>query len=385
VTPNEPIQRGRYPWQSPRAWHGMTLSVWLRLLGKNWFRVSPSRWPMACAITVVSSINSALRLVSEGLYGRRADQTKIEAPPILVLGHWRTGTTLLHELLVLDPRHGYPSTYECMAPHHFLWTGRVLPRFLGILLPKNRPMDNVAVGWDKPQEDEFALVNLGVPSTYLEWAFPNQPCPHEEYLTLHDLTDEERAAWRHSFEWFLKRLTFQHGQRIVLKSPTHTARVRTLLEMFPNAKFVHIVRDPLVVIPSTQKTWNSLADFFCLQLRRANYSMESIIDRFLRMDDAFETDRALFRPGQFHEMRYEDLIADPLGAMRGVYEALGLPGFEELRPSLEQYFEKAKGYRTNRFELDKTQRELIVRRCDSYMRRHGYSARSPGPLDASTP
>ena len=38
-------------------------------------------------------------------------------------------------------------------------------------------------------------------------------------------------------------------KRIVLKSPAHTARVRVLLELFPKARFVHIIRDPVVHLP----------------------------------------------------------------------------------------------------------------------------------------
>ena len=52
--------------------------------------------------------------------------TEIHEHPIFVIGHWSSGTTLLHELLVCDPRHTYPDTYACLAPNHFLLTRRVM-------------------------------------------------------------------------------------------------------------------------------------------------------------------------------------------------------------------------------------------------------------------
>ena len=89
-----------------------------------------------------------------------------------MIGHWRSGTTLLHELLVRDPRHTYPDTYACFAPNHFLVSGWWMKPCLKVLLPSQRPIDNMPAGWDHPQEDEFALCNMGVPSPYLTIIFP---------------------------------------------------------------------------------------------------------------------------------------------------------------------------------------------------------------------
>ena len=118
-----------------------------------------------------------------------------------------------------------------------------------------RPMDDMRAGWDRPQEDEFALCNLGVPSPYLAWAFPNHGPVSDEYLDLRSLPAAEREAWKRAWRMFVQRVALVRSGRIVLKSPTHTARVRTILEVFPDARFVHIVRDPLVLFPSTVRLW----------------------------------------------------------------------------------------------------------------------------------
>src|SRR5690606_16137142 len=105
---------------TPRFWHGMLISTWLKLLVRNRFRISPTRVPMALAITFFCCGNSLTRMLQELIYGRRAEATEIKEAPVFIIGHWRSGTTMLHELLVLDERHNFPTTYQCFAPNHFL-------------------------------------------------------------------------------------------------------------------------------------------------------------------------------------------------------------------------------------------------------------------------
>ena len=71
-----------------------------------------------------------------------------------------------------------------------------LPRLVWFLVPRRRPMDNVQVGWQAPQEDEFALCSLGVPSPYLRIAFPNDADDYLRYLDLQDVDAATLAAWQ---------------------------------------------------------------------------------------------------------------------------------------------------------------------------------------------
>ena len=128
-TPKPKATRG-YTALTPRFWHGMPISTWLRLLARNRFAISPLRLHWVVAITGFSLFNSLLRLVQESIYGRRAEATRLERDPVFIVGHWRSGTTMLHEMLVLDPRHSYPTTYQCFAPNHFLLTEGLVSRYL---------------------------------------------------------------------------------------------------------------------------------------------------------------------------------------------------------------------------------------------------------------
>lgn len=363
-----------YEFWRPRFWHGMQFPTWLRLLVRNRCAVSPSRWPMTMTITATTALNSFAAVFSNLMFGHTVRQTKLAHAPLFVLGHWRSGTTLLHELLILDPRHTYPTTYECFVPQHFLWTEWWLTPWTRWVLPPTRPMDDVQTGWDRPQEDEFALCNLGVPSPYLVWAFPNHGPVHDDYLDLQALSRTDRERWKRTWHTFVQRIATVRNRRIVLKSPTHTARIRTLLEMFPDARFVHLVRDPLVLFPSTVRLWKSLSQVQGLHWPTNEHEwLEShVLETFVRMYERFEQDREMVSPQRLVDVKYEELIADPVGQMRRIYNQLELGDFGQVEAAIEGYVPKIREYQPNRFTLPPEVAERVRRRWAPYFQRYGY-------------
>ena len=360
------------PW-IPRFWDGMICSAWFPLLARNRFDVHLRRWGMAGIISVLALLNSKLAFIQSLLMGRRVRETELKDDPIFILGHWRAGTTLLHELLVLDERHTYPNTYECFAPNHFLLSGRFLPPLLRFLLPDRRPMDNMAAGWGRPQEDEFALCNMGIPSPYLTSVFPNRAPQYPEYLTLDRVNAQDLQRWKDGLLWLLKCLAVRSGnKRIVLKSPPHTCRIRVLLEMFPNARFVHIVRDPVVVFASTVNLWKRLYRDQGLQMPNYADLDERVFQAFSEMYEVFERDRHLIPANRYFEVRYEDLTKDILGQMRQLYDRLELGGFEAALPTMTEYVAGQKDYKTNRWEIAPELRAEIVRRWRPFFDKYGY-------------
>ena len=108
-----------YPFWSPRFWHGMTLGPWLRLLRRNGLlSVHPFRYPLLIAVTFFSSLNGVLRIVQRITHGKRLAQTSLPTAPLFIVGHWRSGTTYLHELMVQDRRFASPTSLQCFLPHH---------------------------------------------------------------------------------------------------------------------------------------------------------------------------------------------------------------------------------------------------------------------------
>jgi hypothetical protein len=239
-------------------------------------------------------------------------------------------------------------------------------------------MDDVAAGWDRPQEDEFALMNLGAPSCYRRIAFPVSSPDHPEALDLTKLPPAELDRWKRSLRRFLDMLAVRDPRRPVLKSPPHTARVGVLAGMFPESRFLHVVRDPYVVIPSTLRLWKSLHDVQALQVDRGEALERYVFAAFEEMHEALERDRAALAADRLHEVRYEDLVADPVGILQQCYERLALGDFERVRPALERQAESMRRYRTNTYRHDPRLVAAITTRCKPFLDRYGYAAPAVG-------
>lgn len=358
---------------APRIWEGSDFFAWIRLLARNRFAVHPSYLYIAVIVTFVSFCHTLVRLWQQIVLGSPVAKTPVKYDPIFIIGHWRTGTTLLHEFLILDENHNYPTTYECMEPNHFLLTEDLFSRWFRFLTPTHRPMDNMAAGFDRPQEDEFALCMLGQPSPYSIIAFPNHLPKRAGCLDLDELPPRTREGWKKTFYRFIQQLTYKNPKRLVLKSPPHSCRIKTLLELFPDARFVHIVRDPTVVYPSTVRLWKALYRAHSLQRPTFEGVEEYVFGTGLHLYEKLEEGRKLVPQSRFHEVHYEDLVRDPLRQMQLLYEKLALDGFDNMRPRLEKYLESIKGYETNRYEITPELRAKITQRWGPILRQYGYA------------
>ncbi|MCD0458327.1 sulfotransferase [Roseiconus lacunae] len=367
--------------------------TWLRLLREGSFQVHPSRWSHLLGVSLAVPANTVLSGIQKLVFGRRLAAAELHGPPVFIIGHWRSGTTLLHELMVLDERYSSPSTFQCFAPHHFLVTEWIFQKFFRWLLPGKRPMDNMATGWDRPQEDEFALMNLGLPSPYRHIAFPNQPPRYLEYLDFNGVPRSELNVWLAGLKRFLLAVSTVTGRPLVIKSPTHTGRIAELANAFPDARFIHVTRDPRSLFPSTCRLWHSLADVQGLQVPRPYRAIEEnalkdgtdnktdplapekqyVVDCFKRMYGAYLRDRDKIDPGRIVELRYEDLIADPVESLGSIYQRLRLSEFDSVRTTIEAWASREhRSYKVNRHQLSEADERLIREQWADYFEAYGY-------------
>lgn len=345
---------------------------WARLLVDNRCRVSLFCLPRAAAITAQALQNSPAAWYEHLRFSRKFRDVEIP-PPIFLLGHWRGGTTHLHNLMSIDERFAYPNNYQVLFPHVFLWTEVVSSKLISFFLPKRRPMDNVEWNMQSPQEDEFALLLMSRMSPYLGWAFPRRREFYDRYLTFRDVPVAEVARWKEAFVFLARKLTWKYRRPLIFKSPTHTARVKLLLELFPQAKFVHIHRDPYAVFASTRHMLQVNFTYQNLQRPAFEDLDERILDQYDEMYSAYFEERALIPPGNLHEVRYEDLERDPLNQVRNIYASLALPDFEEVEPALRRYIDSISGYQKNVFrELPDETRRRIADRWRRYFEAWSY-------------
>ncbi len=352
----------------------MPSRVWLPLLFKNSFSVSLSRLHIASGVTAFMPFSDLLGLTQHVVYGRRIAATKLAGPPLFILGHWRSGTTLLHELLGLDERFASPTTFQCFAPSHFLLTESMVAKYGNWLIPHRRPMDNMKAGWALPQEDEFALMNLGAPTPYLRLVFPCHDYPFQSTLASDGFSPKDLERWKTLFDWFLKALTFKSKKPLILKSPPHTGRLGILKSMYPDAKFVHIVRDPRKLFPSTMKMWNSLDQVQSIQVGEYQAKLKDFVLKSLTtMYRSFEIDREGMAKNQLIDVHYEDLAKDPVSVCKNIYNQLEMTGFERIEPLLQNRTQLEKEYKTNRFGTDPKEEAEVMTAWQSYATKYGYA------------
>jgi omega-hydroxy-beta-dihydromenaquinone-9 sulfotransferase len=353
----------------------MRPTTWWGLLKQGGFRIHPSRLGLLLGASFSTPINTVLASIQHWLWRQNLAEAELHGPPVFIVGHWRSGTTLLHELMVLDDRFGSPSTFQCFAPHHFLVSEWFFRRFGAWMLPSHRPMDNMIAGWERPQEDEFALMNLGLPSPYRSLAFPCNPPMDLDYLDFEGVSSDDQARWRQALRSFLEAVSVIVGRPLVVKSPTHTGRVRQLAEEFPEAKFIHICRDPRSLYPSTVRLWQGLGEGQSLQAwPQQEEPNPYVLNCLKRMYTAFERDRPLLAANRIVDVRYEDLIADPVATIESIYHALHLADFESARPQIQAWVESEhRQYKPNQHQLDPKTEATLREAWKDYFERYGYA------------
>ena len=348
---------------------GLTFGDWLSLLWENGFRVSPRFLPRAAFITLCSIGNSLQRQIENLLYRSKLRQVTIP-PPIFILGHWRSGTTHLHKLLSLDERFVTPSMVEALFPHSIL-TGGPMGMFMNWFLPSHRLVDQVKLGVEEPFEDEFALALMTRVSPYYGWTFPRREDAYDAQLTLDDEAEADR--WKQAFHVLAAKLALKHGRPAIFKSPPHLARVKRLLEVFPNARFIHIHRDPAQVFASTCRLIERGIDGLKLQVVPWDGTVDHVLSRYRRMYQRFIEDQHLIPDGHFVEVSYFDLVNEPTQTLERIYQGLSLGEFEQQRLRLETHLDQEKSYTRNTHgELSRETRQRIQKEWGELAGRWGY-------------
>jgi hypothetical protein len=362
-----------YPPWTPRFWNGMQMGVYWQLLSENRFRIHPTRWPMTVLCGACSVANSAWAGMQHLTCDRKIEETELVQPPIFVIGHWRSGTTLMHELMALDPNLAFPTNYDAFVPSHSIVSHSTLLPLFRLLMPRKRPMDNMAVGALSPQEDDFALLSLNAPTPYRKIAFPAGSSQDQRKLDPANMTAAEVEDIRSQLTYFYKVLTIEYGKRLVLKSPPHTGRIRLLAEWFPGAKFVHLSRHPHKLALSTCRLWKSLYHLQAFQV--VKMSDEQMLDYVCECKDLMYQPyfhRGKMSAEQLIEVRFEDFIADPVAGLSAVYQQLQLDGFDALRPRLEASLHQRSGHQTAAYPADETFNARIDQGWADYAEAFGY-------------
>ncbi len=325
---------------------------WIRFLRRAPERpIAPKYWTRIVVVGLVCFLSTPFQWYESWRLRRKLKAMKLHPEPVFIIGHWRSGTTHLHNLLSLDEQFGHVTTLQGIFPHSYQ-TNFLYPYLTNVLLPPTRPMDNMKIYLHSPQEEEIALVNSGPYSFYHLWHLPKQMRSWYHYaVKFEGMGPKARQEWKRIYLNLLKRAAVFAGKpRLLLKNPPNTARIPTLLELFPNARFIYIHRDPKEVYGSTKKLHARVMPLFNLQPIESEQVNEDILHVYRDMIRTYLEDRDLIPEDQMVEVAYPDLVNHPMEELERIYQTLKLGEFDRLADTFANYVEAKKGYKKSTYE-----------------------------------
>ncbi|WNJ19577.1 sulfotransferase [Pontibacter sp. G13] len=346
-----------YNWVTPAI--GNTSKDWNRIIGElPHDQIQERSLTKRRVVQAITSILRPFRALESARYGHAIEQTEIHPEPIFVIGHWRSGTTHLHNLLCQDPQFGYVSQIQSLFPH--ATTSPLIPWITKITMPETRPMDSMKLYLNGPQEEEMALVNMGPYSLYHFWHFPNHMWEIYERMVPFKGPEKDREGWKAAYLELLRKATYRaDGKPLVLKNPPNTGRIRLLLELFPKAKFIHIHRHPAEVYGSTLKLHRKVLPIFQLEEVSDEAIQTNILKIYRAMMMDFLEAKSAIPEGQFVELGHRELSAHPLAELAGIYEKLGLSGFAQAKTGFEKYLKGLSKHSKAQYQFSREEAEML--------------------------
>ena len=372
VPAGDPANPGRWDWnrarrEKPPLLHplgGADLDTFLAHLRVAEGQVSPQTfWQRLIALSVVIS-RVPLSGWDKVRWSEEIRNTRVDPAPIFIVGHWRSGTTLLHQLMSRDPRFCYPDFGQIAAPNDILgWIQHLYRYLISQILPADRGYDRVKLDLNAPQEEEIALAGLNPLSYYRAYYFPSEMTRHfDESVLFKGVEPREKEDFEHAYVTLAKTLTLASGgRRLLFKNPSSTARLALLKAAFPGAKFIYIHRNPYEVFCSSLSRYPRLMAAFAWQSyegidyrEMVFYKYSELLRSYLAQVESIpETDRV--------ETSFEAVTSRPEVEIRRIYTHLGIEGIEGATKAMSPYFEQMRNYERNRHEIRREDVERIRR------------------------
>lgn len=353
---------------------GADLGTLLRTLWRNG-PVSPGALPLVALALVSAAARAPLSLLERWRVSRRQREVEAGPPPLVIVGHWRSGTTHFYNVLSQSPAFVHATPVSAGLPWNFLYLGRWLHPLLERAYPEDRFIDQVPVEEGMPQEDEIGLASMQLLSFYHGLYFPRRLREHfRRGIFLEGVTPGERARWEESFlRYHQKHALSAPGRRLLVKNPVYTARVGQVRSLWPEARFVHVYRNPYRVFVSTRRFYRRLLPQLALQ-RAAVDVEELVLDSYPKMMERWTADREELPGNRTAEVRFEEFEERPLEELERVYGSLGLDGFREARPRFEGYLRSVSDYRKQSYRFTADVVEAVDARWGEWVDRLGYSS-----------
>jgi len=336
-------------------------------------KVDWDKLPILALTFLVIIISTPFQIYEYFYFRTKIRKFKFAKPPIFIIGHWRSGTTHLHNLICKDPGNGYVTTYQGVFPNNMKskWIFRT---FMKMNIPEKRPSDNVKLSPDFPQEEEFALSNMTNASFYHFFYFPQlNDQLYDKFVRLTGISNKKIQSLKNKYKELLTKAALDtNKEQVVIKNPVNTGKIKLLLQMFPDAKFIHIYRNPIVTYLSTDKFYKSLLPATYLHDYEESYITEKIILNYKNlMQDYFQT-RGLIPKQNLYEIKFEEFEKNNLFYLREIYDQFHLESWDDAEPFFKEYISTQKHYKKNTYKISKTELQTLNREWGFAMKELDY-------------
>lgn len=353
---------------------GYSFRVVARLLKEN--HIALKYYPRFLITFLINIINKPFRAYERRFINPKIQKQTIENDPVFILGHWRSGTTHLHNLLCEDEQMSYNTTYQGVFPDTmFSIAGRfIFESFTKLLIPGTRKGDNVKLRTHYPQEEEFALGSRTHFCYYYFWLFPKRTLKYyDEYVNFKNISEKEIKKWEDDYSVLIKKaLRNTGGKFFISKNPPNTGRIEKLLKMYPNAKFIHIYRNPVEVFLSTRHFYRKMMPYLELHSISEREMEHMIIEVYKQLIKTYLETKHLIPPDNLYELSFEELEEDPLRKLKEIYNQLDIPGYEKSKPYFEKYLNYSKNYVKNKHRIKPELLDRVLKEWDFAMKEWGY-------------
>lgn len=322
---------------------------------------------------------SLMAPIQERRYQRLLANKPLEHDPLFILGHWRSGTTFVHNIFAQDEHFAHTTTYQTVFPHLMMFGQPFFKFMMNIFIPNRRPTDGMELTPDLPQEEEFGLTNMTPYSYYDFWFFPKGMLDFcDRYLTFEKSTPEEKRSYQEAFMKIVKISIWNTGgTQYLSKNPPHTGHVKALVEMFPNAKFIYLIRNPYTVFESTRSFFTqTIAPLKLQDISDDEIEMNAIL-AYPRLYKAYQEQKLFIPEGNLYEVKFEDFERDAYATTKDIYAKLQLPGWEESEEAIRTYIESKKGYKKNKYEYKTRTIQLVNKYWSQAFKDWGYEMLNP--------
>jgi len=319
-----------------------------------------------------------VRWAELALYNQKISKHTIQKHPLFILGYYRSGTSYLHQCLIQDDRFGYHSNFQMVLPEVMLTTEKTLLPFFEFICRTLKIKDSVhrvPLSFRFPGEEDATMTTYVDPRG-AQWGYFLPKMMNEQfqkYVVFENIGDAEIEAWKKSFVYLLKKVSLANQQKqLVLKSPPNTARIKLLLSIFPDAKFIFIHRNPYEVYASNKRFWQVVQREYALHGTKSVDVSAVILHTYSEMMRRYLTQKENIPPGQLTELAYNDFVQDPSTSLRNAYAALELDDFDYCEHKLKAFTSQQKQFVQLKHTLPDDEGKLVTEKLEPIIRHWNY-------------